>query len=260
LTGTITDEANNTSDPATVTGGIDTTKPGKPTVVTEPNPDGTLKVTGTAEPGSSVTVRFPDGTTKTVQTDSSGHYTVTSDHPQKGGDVIAYTTDAAGNQSDETSEHYSSWYREEDDNGTSYIYEEEDSNGTTHTSTSVHVTDDLDVVSEEGSENGDIKLYVQSPTPTPASGPITKEAPEGCDLESYSAFAKLYKEDGSVVTGFAFSDPACAGVSDATLYEGKPLKFVPGTTVRMEKDITGKGDAVIVIDALLTEETRFGEK
>jgi hypothetical protein len=260
ITGTVTDDANNTSDPTIVPkGGIDTTGPNKPTVTTEPNPDGTLTVTGTADPGSLVTVRFPDGSTKTVKTDPSGHYIATSDHRQQGGDVVAYATDAAGNRSDETREHYSSWYREEEDDGTSYIYEEEN-NGTIRSLTHIHIAKELEIVREEGDEGGDIRLYVQLPASGSAAGVAAQDVPEGCDLESYTAFAKLYKEDGAVATGFAFTDPACAGVSDATLYEGKPLRFVPGSKVRMEKDTTGKGDAVIIIDAQLTEETRFGEK
>jgi hypothetical protein len=260
ITGIITDDANNTSDPVIIPGGgIDTTGPDKPTVTSKPNPDGTLTVTGTAEPGALVTVRFPDGSTKTVKADPSGRYTVTSDKAQKGGDVIAYATDAAGNRSDETREHYSSWYREEEDDGTSYIYEEEN-NGTIRTLTRIHIAKELEIVREEGDEGGDIRLYIQLPASGAANGVAAQEAPEGCDLESYTAFAKLYKEDGAVVTGFAFSDPACAGVSDATLYEGKPLRFVPGSNVRMEKDTTGKEGAVIIVDAQLTEETRFGEK
>lgn len=76
----------------------DTTPPADPTVTgTQAQPDGTLTVTGTAEPGSSVVVTFPDGTTKTVTANSSGQYSATSDAPQGSGTVTVTSTDQAGN-------------------------------------------------------------------------------------------------------------------------------------------------------------------
>jgi hypothetical protein len=260
LTGTVTDDANNTSDPITVTGGIDITKPSNPTVTTSIGTGGRLVVTGVTEPGVYVTVKFPDGTIKTVKADEKGNYTATSDKPQASGNVTVYATDAAGNSSDEVDEFYNHWYREEDSNGTSYIYEKEDTNGTIDPSTQVNIDDKLEIIREENEEKGDIRLYVQTPSPMAASGLSAEGAPEGCDLESYSAFAKLYENDGSVVTGFTFNDPACADVSDVTLYDGKPLKFVPGTFVKMEKENRNKGGMVIIIDANLNEATTFGEK
>ncbi|PNZ74515.1 Ig-like domain-containing protein, partial [Mammaliicoccus stepanovicii] len=63
-------------------------------------------ITGTAEPGSTVTVTFPDGTTATGTTDKDGNYTI--DIPGNvdlvGGEVLPVTaTDADGNKSPETS-------------------------------------------------------------------------------------------------------------------------------------------------------------
>ncbi|WP_436856021.1 Ig-like domain-containing protein, partial [Staphylococcus caeli] len=61
-------------------------------------------ISGTAEPGSTVTVTFPDGTTATGTADDEGNYTI--DIPTnvdlKGGETLNVTaTDKDGNVSDE---------------------------------------------------------------------------------------------------------------------------------------------------------------
>ena len=62
---TLTDAAGNMS--AAVTKPFaDTSAPAAPTVTTTPNANGTLTVSGTAEPGSTAKITFPDGTTATV--------------------------------------------------------------------------------------------------------------------------------------------------------------------------------------------------
>ncbi|MES9963826.1 MAG: Ig-like domain-containing protein, partial [Candidatus Sedimenticola sp. 20ELBAFRAG] len=86
----------------------DTTPP-EPPVINDPtvNDDGTITIAGTAEPGSTVTVTFPDGTTKTVETDPDGNYgPVTSDGPQSDGSIKAIATDPAGNPSEPTENTY----------------------------------------------------------------------------------------------------------------------------------------------------------
>ncbi|MEZ5807864.1 MAG: Ig-like domain-containing protein [Zhengella sp.] len=79
----------------------DTTAPLDPTGVTAtPNADGTLSVSGKGEPGSEVTVTFPDGTTGTATVDGNGDWgPVTSTAPQTSGDVTASQQDEAGNVS-----------------------------------------------------------------------------------------------------------------------------------------------------------------
>jgi len=65
------------------------------------NDDGTLTVSGTAEPGSTATVTFPDGTTTITPVDSEGNFgPVTSDNMQTSGDVLTTQMDAAGNVSE----------------------------------------------------------------------------------------------------------------------------------------------------------------
>ena len=72
--------------------------------VTE-NADGTLDVSGTGEPGSTVTVTFPDGTMGTAPVDAMGNFgPVTSAAPQASGTVTATQADAAGNMSAASSE------------------------------------------------------------------------------------------------------------------------------------------------------------
>ena len=102
---TATDEAGNVSGPTTVTvtDTPDTTVPVAPTVneVT----DSATKVTGLAEPGSTVEVTFPNGEMATGIADKKGNFTVTiPDGVELGvGDEIKVTaTDVAGNESDPT--------------------------------------------------------------------------------------------------------------------------------------------------------------
>ncbi|MBY4986882.1 LPXTG cell wall anchor domain-containing protein, partial [Streptococcus suis] len=87
----------------TVTPNTDTTAPEAP-VVNAPKA-GDTTVTGTTEPGATVTVTFPDGTEVTTTADENGNYTV--DVPAgvelKDGDkVTATATDEAGNTSTPT--------------------------------------------------------------------------------------------------------------------------------------------------------------
>ncbi|NRG69924.1 LPXTG cell wall anchor domain-containing protein, partial [Streptococcus suis] len=84
----------------TVTPNTDTTAPEAPIVNTPKAGDKT--VTGTAEPGSTITVTFPDGSTVTTTADENGNFTV--DVPagvelQEGDKVTATATDGAGNTS-----------------------------------------------------------------------------------------------------------------------------------------------------------------
>ena len=61
------------------------------------------QITGKAEPGSTVTVTFPDGNTATGTTDADGNYVINipTDEDLKGGEELPVTsTDKAGNKSD----------------------------------------------------------------------------------------------------------------------------------------------------------------
>uniref|UniRef100_UPI0013A708AC Ig-like domain-containing protein n=1 Tax=Acinetobacter sp. MB5 TaxID=2069438 RepID=UPI0013A708AC len=98
VSATATDHAGNTSDPTTVVY-TDVTAPLVSIDELTPNDDGTLTVSGQSEVGSTVTVTFPDGSTKNVVVASDGSYSVTSDMPQTSGDISAIAKDAAGNTS-----------------------------------------------------------------------------------------------------------------------------------------------------------------
>ncbi|TFV20104.1 class A beta-lactamase, partial [Staphylococcus saprophyticus] len=67
------DKDGNTSEETTTTV-TDTTAPEAPTVNDVTSED--TQISGTAEPGSTVTVTFPDGTTATGTADDEGNYTV----------------------------------------------------------------------------------------------------------------------------------------------------------------------------------------
>ncbi|MCJ1804685.1 Ig-like domain-containing protein [Staphylococcus warneri] len=97
---TSTDKAGNTSEPAT-TVVTDTTAPTVPSV--NPVTSDDTQITGKAEPNSTVTVTFPDGTTATGTTDADGNYTidVPANEDLKGGETLPVTaTDKDGNQSE----------------------------------------------------------------------------------------------------------------------------------------------------------------
>src|SRR5699024_10111311 len=62
-------------------------------------------VSGTAEPGSTVTVTFPDGTTATGTADSEGNYTIeipTNVDVEGGEDIKVTSKDKVGNTAEET--------------------------------------------------------------------------------------------------------------------------------------------------------------
>ncbi|MCC8989460.1 MAG: Ig-like domain-containing protein [Staphylococcus sp.] len=99
---TSTDKAGNTSAPATTTV-TDTTAPTAPSV--NPVTSDDTQITGKAEPGSTVTVTFPDGTKASGTTDADGNYVIDipANEDLKGGETLPVTaTDKAGNQSGET--------------------------------------------------------------------------------------------------------------------------------------------------------------
>ena len=79
----------------------DTTAPDAPADLADAtNEDGTVTLTGTAEPGAVVDVTWPDGTTSQVTADENGDFSATSATAQPEGDITATATDASGNASD----------------------------------------------------------------------------------------------------------------------------------------------------------------
>ncbi|RYF83535.1 MAG: BapA prefix-like domain-containing protein, partial [Comamonadaceae bacterium] len=98
---TFSDVAGNTSAPISGSQGyaVDTTAPTTSVAVSDPEGDNIPTVSGTvSEPGSTVTVTWPDGGTSRVPTDSTtGAWTATATAPQPSGPVSAAATDAAGN-------------------------------------------------------------------------------------------------------------------------------------------------------------------
>ncbi len=69
----------------------------------QPDAEGRAIVTGTAEPGSTVTVTFPDGSTVSVTAAvPDGTFTATSADPQPSGTITVAATDVGGNTSSAT--------------------------------------------------------------------------------------------------------------------------------------------------------------
>ncbi|WP_114602653.1 Ig-like domain-containing protein [Staphylococcus sp. EZ-P03] len=103
VTATQTDKAGNTSTPSNqvVT---DTIAPDAPPI--NPAESGATNVTGTGNPGDTITVTFPNGNTATGTVDNDGNWTVDvpADTPLNADDVITATaTDESGNTSTESS-------------------------------------------------------------------------------------------------------------------------------------------------------------
>jgi len=86
----------------------DVTPPDAPIISSHtPQPDGAIIVAGMAEPGSDVTVTFPDGSSAVVVADvSTGAYSATSSAAQPSGMISAVSRDAAGNVSSAASAAY----------------------------------------------------------------------------------------------------------------------------------------------------------
>jgi hypothetical protein len=84
--------------PGSVIDPSDIVAPAAPTIgITDTDGDGKPEAAGTAEPDSTVTVTWPDGTTTDVVTDGSGNWTVEAPTTQPSGNVDAKATDPAGN-------------------------------------------------------------------------------------------------------------------------------------------------------------------
>ncbi|MDC5456949.1 Ig-like domain-containing protein, partial [Acinetobacter baumannii] len=95
ITVTATDAAGNVgTDTGVVT--VDTAAPAAPVI--DPV-NGTDPITGTAEPGSTVTVTYPDGSTASVVAGPDGTWTVPNPGLNDGDTVTAVTEDPAGNTS-----------------------------------------------------------------------------------------------------------------------------------------------------------------
>ncbi|REI28098.1 hypothetical protein DOS79_06980, partial [Staphylococcus felis] len=103
VTATAKDEAGNTSDSSSAQI-IDKTAPDAPSVSEIHSTD--KSIAGTAEPNSTVEVVFPDQTSKTMTTDSTGKFEIdmTDAYPLLGGEELIFSaTDSAGNKSEPSS-------------------------------------------------------------------------------------------------------------------------------------------------------------
>ncbi len=100
VTAVSTDDDGNVSDPAEGDF-VDDRAPEVPAIATvATNDDANVVVTGTGEPGSTVTVTFPDGGMVDTLVGPDGLWTATSLSEQPDGDIVAVQMDEAGNLSD----------------------------------------------------------------------------------------------------------------------------------------------------------------
>ncbi len=96
-----TDSAGNAAAQVSFTVTVtDTTAPLAPVVGSfSSTANGQITITGTAEPGTTVTVTFPDGSQASADIGPDGNYSVTSAAGQVSGEVSVFATDVAGNES-----------------------------------------------------------------------------------------------------------------------------------------------------------------
>ncbi|MFJ2455922.1 Ig-like domain-containing protein, partial [Pseudomonas protegens] len=111
FTTTVRDAAGNKGE--SVTGNYtdsntdDTQAPEKATgLVTQTESDGKMTVNGNAEPGSTVEVKFPDGSTGTTVAKPDGSFKLTSKTPQPNGEFTTTVRDAAGNKGESVTGNY----------------------------------------------------------------------------------------------------------------------------------------------------------
>ncbi|WP_330565713.1 Ig-like domain-containing protein [Pseudomonas yamanorum] len=98
VTVTVTDNAGNVSELAQKPF-IDTLVPQIPDLGVATGKQGAIVASGTAEPGSTIKVTFPDGKSVEVKADDKGQYTATSEANQPSGSVTAVAIDKASNVS-----------------------------------------------------------------------------------------------------------------------------------------------------------------
>ncbi|KAB2708745.1 hypothetical protein F9K75_21870, partial [Brucella intermedia] len=94
------DAAGNDAAPVTDTQTytVDVTPPTTDVAITDPEGDNIPTASGTTEPGSTVVVTWPDGTTSQVTADgTTGAWTATAPAEQPDGNVTVAVTDPAGN-------------------------------------------------------------------------------------------------------------------------------------------------------------------
>jgi len=101
---TAIDPAGNISTPTVVNVTIDNTPPPPPVVISPqpgdgPDDTGTIVVTGTADPGTTIVVTVDGGTPVTTTTNPDGTYTVEVIVPPGAATITVVAVDAAGNQS-----------------------------------------------------------------------------------------------------------------------------------------------------------------
>ncbi|MEE9309562.1 MAG: Ig-like domain-containing protein, partial [Cocleimonas sp.] len=167
----VTDPSGNPSIPVTTTGGIDTTAPNTPTLDNPPVNGG--PITGTGEPGATVTVTTPSGScTAIVQTD--GTYSCDLSPTYVVGDIITVTQkDLAGNPSPPTT-----GIDTDNDGLPNYVDDDDDGDGN---------LDADENIAPNGDGNGDgIKDSLQQDVgtrPNPETGSYTTlAATGGCNI------------------------------------------------------------------------------
>jgi len=219
------------------------------------NEDGTIKIKGYAEKNADIRITLPDGVEVTIKSNQDGEFEYNSennDMPE--GDVKVKEIIGDGYTGKEVVKRYELWYTEKDNgNSKEFDYKKDDT-------TKIIIDANIIIERKEINDNSVSKLHISPKETTKAPEVTINELPAECNENSYTAYAIMHKEDGTVETGYEFKDPNCKGIKDSTIFDGKRLKFVPKTKAQIKKAPSDKGGMVIVVDTILNKTIRFGER
>ncbi|MDC5569278.1 Ig-like domain-containing protein, partial [Acinetobacter baumannii] len=95
-------DVNGNTGPSTMVTLDDNVGPNAPSFTVTSNADGTATISGTAEPGSTVVIKDPNGKDVPVTVNPDGSFTATVESPAAEGEYKAIATDMAGNEGSES--------------------------------------------------------------------------------------------------------------------------------------------------------------
>ena len=221
------------------------------------NSKGYIVVSGKVNPQSKIKVIFPDGSVKIVYSSKYGYYSLISDNVIEKGVVKIQATNANNIESKLIS--YDIWYKKIDAKDSINIVYTGDNKNDFKKKTKITIDKDLQVNYKENSYGNKVALAIKAPTTNVAPEKLTINLPQ-CSNKDYIAYVILNKDSGEVETGYTFDDEECSSkFRDATVYENKPLRFVPGTEVQV-KFFNKEAQKVVIVDAILNKPMKFGEK
>src|SRR5699024_10087632 len=235
------DSNGNISDSVTTTV-VDTTAPKAPTVNEVTSEDKTMR--GTAEPGSTVTITFPDGTTATGTADDEGNYTIEipSNVDLNGGeDIIVTAKDKAGNPSESATTTVTDTTAPEAPTENEVTSEDKTIRGTAEAGSTVTVTfPDGTTVTDTADEEGNYTIEIPTNVDLNGGEDIIVTAKDKADNPSDSVTTTVTDTtapEAPTVNEVTSEDKTIRGTAEAE--ETVTVTFPDGTTVTDTADEEG---------------------